>query len=72
MSKKMDVGLTAREEAALKMHYAICVACKELGRQFEFIRNSLSTLFDQTQEFADSMHPCLSAEAKTRMKTALQ
>lgn len=39
MSLKLEKALTLREKAALRVHLAMCPACRHCARQFDLLHN---------------------------------
>jgi hypothetical protein len=40
ISERLDRDLPIAERAALRVHLAICAACTQMTRQFEFLRRA--------------------------------
>lgn len=66
MSDSLDRRLTWDEWLALKGHFLACSVCPKLLRQIKLIKNATH------HDHVDVSHIELSADAKERMKQALQ
>jgi len=68
VSQSLDRRLNWRERCALKLHLAICDACRQFSRQLGWMRTALRR-FAHMAENDESVH--LPAEAGERIRKAL-
>jgi hypothetical protein len=72
LSHSLERKLTLRERVTLKLHFLICVYCVRYLRQLRLMRDAVHARSAQVEADAPSTQPALSAEARERLKRALE
>jgi len=50
VSQGLDRELTLGERAALRLHFALCEGCRNVEKQFEFLRRAVRRLGEREDE----------------------
>ncbi len=69
ISQSLDRPLNWRERCGLKLHLALCDACRQFSRQLAWLRIALRRF---TQQAADDENVRLPAEARERILQVLR
>lgn len=72
ISESMDRTLSLRERAALRFHLLVCSACRNYRRQLALIRQALREGAGTLDELTASAGLSLSAEARERLRRAIE
>jgi predicted anti-sigma-YlaC factor YlaD len=68
LSESLDHRLPLYQRILLRLHLPLCRACQRFQEQFSFLRNLIRQRAKSNSPVAP---PALSAEARTRLKRAL-
>lgn len=71
LSEAMDRTLPWHVRVRMRLHLLMCVLCERYKQQLHFIREALRNDAGRLNLDADPQEPCLSDEAKARIRHAL-
>ena len=71
LSESLDRGLTRRERWSLRLHTALCGACRKFARQCRLIRDAIALVRDALREAWSDSAARLSAEKRAQLKRLL-
>jgi hypothetical protein len=72
LSQSLERKLTLRERVTLRLHFLICVYCIRYLKQIRLMRNAARARSEQIETGTGAEAPALSAEARERLKRALE
>jgi hypothetical protein len=71
MSQSLEREWTLRERVVMRLHFLYCEYCLRYLKQLRFMRDAARTGADKLYETSTTSTPVLSAEARQRLKRAL-
>ena len=73
VSAAMDEPITLADKLRVRMHLLMCPACRRFEQQLQILRVAMQSLWnEEPAEQAPETDDALSAEARSRIKQALE